>query len=137
MTMGPDVRVAPNVSLRNGTRITVGARSHLGERVSLWAGDTSGSIRIGEDVLFGPGVFVTASDYTFADRHTPVMRQPRSERDVVIGPDVWLGANSIVVAGVTIGAGAIVAAGAVVTRDVAPFAVVGGIPARPIAERGA
>lgn len=52
--------------------------------------------------------------------------------DVTIGNDVWIGASVLVLDGVTIGDGAIVAAGAVVTRDVAPYAVVGGVPARVI-----
>lgn len=132
---GEAVRMAPNVSLRNGDRIRIGARSHIGERCSLWAGDNRGSIVIGEDALFGPEVYVTASNYQFSDRALPVMVQPRLEEDVHIGPRTWLGKGVIVLPGVTIGEGAIVAAGAVVTRDVAPFAVVGGVPAREIGTR--
>jgi len=54
---------------------------------------------------------------------------------VRIGHDVWIGANAVVLRGVTVGDGAIVAAGAVVTRDVEPWTIVGGVPARPIRSR--
>ncbi|NNU79817.1 CatB-related O-acetyltransferase [Halovulum dunhuangense] len=55
--------------------------------------------------------------------------------DTVIGPDVWIGMEAVIMPGVTIGAGAIVAARSVVTHDVAPFAVVAGNPARPVRQR--
>ncbi len=135
LTVGPDVLIAPNVSLRNGHRIAIGARSHIGERSSLWAGDTGGQIVIGDDALLGPEVFVTASNYSFAAREVPVTLQPREELDVAIGSNTWLGRGAVVVAGVTVGEGAIVGAGAVVTHDVAPWAIVAGVPARVIGSR--
>lgn len=54
---------------------------------------------------------------------------------VVIGHDVWIGHAVIVLPGVTVGDGAVLAAGAVVTKDVAPYTIVGGVPAKPIRER--
>ena len=55
--------------------------------------------------------------------------------DIVVGSDVWIGYEAVVMAGVTIGDGAIVASRAVVTRDVPPYAIVGGVPARVIKYR--
>jgi acetyltransferase-like isoleucine patch superfamily enzyme len=132
--IGPGVALSPNVSLRNGERIEIGARSHIGEHCALWAGERGGRIVIGEDALFGPRVYITASNYRF-ETGTPVMRQPRVEEDVIIGADVWLGASVIVLPGVTIGDGCIVAAGGVVTRNLPPGAIAAGVPARIVKMR--
>jgi acetyltransferase-like isoleucine patch superfamily enzyme len=134
VTMGEQATLAPNVSLRNGERISVGARTQIGERVYLWAGDTSGRITIGEQCRFGPEVFVTASDYGLQPDQ-PIAYQERNERDVVIGNDVWLGARVFVGAGVTIGDGCVVSAGSVVTKSLPPGSVAVGIPARIVRRR--
>jgi acetyltransferase-like isoleucine patch superfamily enzyme len=133
-SFGAGVALAPNVSFRNGERIQIGARSHIGEHCSLWAGDTKGRIIVGEDALFGPGVYVTASNYHY-EPGTAVWRQPRAEEDVVIGADVWLGAGVIVLPGVTIGDGCVLAAGSVVVRNLPPGAVAAGVPARVVKMR--
>jgi acetyltransferase-like isoleucine patch superfamily enzyme len=130
----PDAKIAPNASLRNGDRITIGARSNIGEHCSLWAGDRSGRITIGADVMLAPQVFVTASNYQFAG-DAPINSQPRTEADVTIGDDAWLGTGVIVVAGVTIGNGCVVGAGSVVTRSLPPYSIAAGVPARVIGSR--
>ena len=69
-----------------------------------------------------------------AERDHAFFRERRADR-VVIGNDVWIGHAVIVMPGVTVGDGAVLAAGAVVTRDVAPYTIVGGVPAKQIRER--
>ena len=132
--LGPGATLAPNVSLRNGARISVGAGTHVGERAYLWAGDSAGRITIGEHCRLGPEVFVTASDYGLHPDQ-PIAHQERNERDVTIGDDVWLGARVFVGAGVTIGDGCAVSAGSVVTKSLPPGAVAVGIPARIVRRR--
>lgn len=134
MRMGVASAMAPNVSLRNGERIVVGSNCHIGERCSLWAGDSSGRIELGDRVSLAPGVFITASDYQFV-AGVPFREQPKRERDVHIGDDVWLGAGVVVTAGVVIGDGCIVGAGAVVTKDIPSGSIAAGVPARVIGQR--
>lgn len=133
--IGPGVAMSPNVALRNGERIAIGAGAHVGAYCSLWAGDTSGRITLGRKALLGPEVFITASNYRTA-AGTPVMDQPRDEADVVIGDDVWLGARVIVLPGVTVGDGCVVGAGSVVTKDLEPGSIAVGSPARVVGRRG-
>jgi acetyltransferase-like isoleucine patch superfamily enzyme len=134
LTLGAGATLAPNVSLRNGERISIGARTQIGERVYLWAGDESGRITIGEHCRFGPEVFVTASDYGLLPDQ-PIAYQERQERDVVIGDDVWLGARAFIGAGVTIGSGCVVSAGSVVTKSLPENSVAVGVPARIVRRR--
>ncbi|MDX2187626.1 MAG: acyltransferase [Opitutaceae bacterium] len=134
ISLGPGTALAPTVSLRNGERIAIGGNCHIGEGSFLWAGDSTGRIRIGDNVSFAPNVFVTASDYRFV-KGVPFRQQPKNEKDIVIGNDVWLGANVVVTAGVTIGDGCIVGAGAVVTKDLPANTICGGIPAKVIKTR--
>jgi acetyltransferase-like isoleucine patch superfamily enzyme len=134
LTLGADVRYAPNVSFSNAERISIGDRTRIGARTSIWAGDHDGSITIGDDCNFGPNCFVTASNYGIAPG-TPILDQPKVDADIVIGDDCWFGTGVTVVAGVTIGSGCVVAAGSVVTKDIPPGSIVGGIPAKVLRDR--
>lgn len=76
-----------------------------------------------------------ASDYWDDAEHEADFFAARRARKVTIGHDTWLGHGSTVLPGVTVGDGAVVGAGAVVSKDVAPYTIVGGVPARPIRDR--
>jgi acetyltransferase-like isoleucine patch superfamily enzyme len=134
VTLAPGATLAPNVSLRNGERISVGAGTHVGERAYLWAGDDTSRITIGANCRLGPEVFVTASDYGRLPGQN-IAEQERDEADVTIGDDVWLGVRVFVGKGVTIGDGCVVAANSVVTRDLPAGAIAAGVPARVVRRR--
>jgi acetyltransferase-like isoleucine patch superfamily enzyme len=86
---------------------------------------------IGDDTIIGPGLFLMAGDHEWATPGVAYRGAPRgSNLPVVIGRNVWIGARVTVLKGVTIGDAAIVAAGALVARDVLPYEVVAGVPAK-------
>jgi acetyltransferase-like isoleucine patch superfamily enzyme len=132
--IGPGVRMAPNVSLRNGERIKIGAHSRISAHCSIWAGDSVGRITVGRHALLAPQVFITASSY-HTESGMLVMDQPKFERDVVIGDDVWLGTLVTVVPGVEIADGCIIGAGSVVRRSIPAGSIAMGNPARIIGRR--
>lgn len=135
LSLGRDVRIAPNVSFAHGERIELGDQVQVGARCSLWAGKTTSRIRVGDRTTFGPECFVTAADYGLA-AGTRITDQPMVERDITIGADCWIGARAILTAGITIGDGAVIGAGSVVTRDVPAGAIAVGVPAKVTKMRG-
>nr|WP_328813646.1 DapH/DapD/GlmU-related protein [Rhodococcus sp. NBC_00297] len=76
-----------------------------------------------------------SENHKFERRDLPIREQGETRQCVDIGDDVWVGSNVTILAGVKVGNGAIVAAGAVVNKDVAPFTIVGGVPAKQIGIR--
>ena len=120
------------VTAGNGS-LTLGAHAAVSPCVHLSADD--GYIEIGPYTAIGPGTVLRAANHRFDGRDEPIMFQGHVPGKIVIEENVWIGANCVVTPGVRIGRGAVVGAGAVVTRDVPPFAVVGGVPAKIIRQR--
>ena len=89
-----------------------------------------GPVTIGNHVNLAQGITVTALNHNFLDACARIDEQGVSTKTVVISDDVWIGANAVVLPGVTIGRHSVVAAGAVVTSDVPEGVVVGGVPAK-------
>lgn len=114
-----------------GASLRLGARSGLGPGFLCMA-----TVSVGEDCLISADVKFVGDDHPV---HLPGrINESASQfpREITIGDDVLVGAGAIVIGPAIIGAGAVIAAGAVVTGDVAPRAIVGGVPARVIGERG-
>ena len=128
----PGVRFGDKVTLNRYAYVQGGNGGvRLGDRVELnnfSIVNGTGGVDIGEDTLIGPGVRIISYQHQYA-RGAPIHLQPVDARPIRIGRDVWLGANAIILAGVTVGDGAVVAAGAVVREDVPAYTVVAGVPA--------
>ena len=91
-----------------------------------------GPVTIGSHVNLAQGITVTALNHNFEDSKKRIDEQGVSTSAVVIEDDIWIGANAVVLPGVTIGHHSVVAAGAVVTKDVPPHSLVAGVPAKVI-----
>lgn len=107
----------------------------LGNNVSIneYSMICSGSeVNISNDCMLGPYVHINDSTHIFSDTSTPVRKQGWKAEPIYIDKNVWIGAHVTILMGVTIGEGAVIGAGAVVTKDVSPYTVVGGVPAKLI-----
>lgn len=91
-----------------------------------------GPVDIGSHVNLAQGITVTALNHNFNDTDKRIDEQGVSTTPVTIEDDVWVGANAVILPGVTIGNHCVVAAGAVVTKDVPPHSLVAGVPAKVI-----
>lgn len=91
---------------------------------------------IGDYVMIAPNVSILSSMHIYDEKEIPMVLQGKKEKKVpIINNDVWVGRNAIIMPGVVIGEGSIIAAGAVVTKNVMPYTIVGGVPAKKIRNR--
>lgn len=121
-------------SMQMRCRILNARKVQLGERNVINFGclldGRKHGIRTGRDVSIGPEAAILTLGH---DPQSPDFANRGG--DVVIGDRVWIGYRAVVLPGVTIGEGAVVAAGSVVSRDVEPYTIVAGVPARPVGQR--
>jgi acetyltransferase-like isoleucine patch superfamily enzyme len=126
------------VVMQRAIVVTYGGHIKLGNDVSLNPGVViygHGGITIGHKTRIAANSVIVAANHIYKDSQRPIMDQGLSCEGIVIGEDVWIGSGSKILDGVTIGDGAVVGAGAVVTRDVTPFSIVAGVPAKRVSER--
>jgi len=121
------VNVPVELAVSPGATLTIGDGCRLNYGVSIAA---TSRVEIGAHVRIG--TYVSIADTDFHDLHRRGERPP--SRPVVIEDHVWIGGKATVMRGVRIGRAAVIGTGAVVTRDVAPFAIVAGVPARVVGQ---
>nr|WP_189426796.1 acyltransferase [Devosia pacifica] len=96
----------------------------------------SGKVRCGDGVRIASHVTIVGFNHGFEDKNVPIYTQAHDSQGITIKGDAWIGANAVILDGVTIGHGVVVAAGAVVSRDVPDNAIVAGVPAKVVRLRG-
>ena len=114
----------PSIIIGDGVWIGAGCEFNIHKKVE-----------IGERAMIAAGCRFIDTDHGFTDRTLPMIKQPTIKSPIRIEDDVWLGANVLVLKGVTIGRGAIVGAGAVVTKSIPGFEIWAGVPAKKMGVR--
>jgi acetyltransferase-like isoleucine patch superfamily enzyme len=132
VNIGNSVTIYPNVSIRGRGRLTIDDCCSINGGVIF---GLTCDLTMGRHVMVADNVSFRTADHEFADLKSPMIKQGERASPIEISDDVWIGANATILRGVKIGQGAIIAAHAVVLKDVKPFEIVGGVPAKKIGSR--
>jgi acetyltransferase-like isoleucine patch superfamily enzyme len=124
--------IQPNVYIVHGFRIKCGSNFAVNSNTYI---NAVGGLEIGNNVLLGPNIVISSGEHQYTDKKLPVMLQKIVHKKIIIEDGVWIGANAVIMPGITLGEGTIVGAGAVVTKSTEPYSIVGGVPARKIKNR--
>ena len=124
--------IYPGVWIATGKNLILGDNVDLAVDVLI---TSDGGVSIGDRTLVGYRTQILSGNHVIPPRPVHISDAGHEAKPVRIGSDVWIGANCIILPGVTISEGAVVAAGSVVTKGVEPFMIVGGVPAKPIRRR--
>jgi acetyltransferase-like isoleucine patch superfamily enzyme len=124
---------AGSMLLPSGGEINIGQRSSLNQYVVI---NGEGGVNIGDDVMISAFVSIFAANHHHERVDIPMSAQGMySKGGVQIGDDVWIGTHAVILDGVKIGKGCVIAAGAVITKDVEPYSIMAGVPAKEIGRR--
>ncbi|HAZ03470.1 MAG: hypothetical protein A2W90_16575 [Bacteroidetes bacterium GWF2_42_66] len=139
VTIGNNVSILKNTIIEcTGVIRNIGEGLVIGNNVGIAQNcfiQIRGQVTIGDNVIFGPGVSIFSENHVFDNPELPVSVQGETRKGVTIEEGVWIGTKAIILDGVTIGKNSVIAAGAVVNKDVPPYAVIGGIPAKILKHR--
>lgn len=131
-------KIGRRVVFYPGVWICTGRNLEIGDDVDLALDvliTTDGGVVIGARTLVGYRAQIISGNHVVPGGRLPIFNAGHVKRPVVVGADVWIGAQCVVLPGVTIGEGSVIAAGSVVTRDIPAFSIAAGVPARVIRER--
>lgn len=130
--IGAGSRIWDGVHIDSPSMLVIGSCSSINRGSLINAG---GGVSIGNNVLIGPGVTIYSQNHIFSDPDIPINKQGYELKPVSIQDDVWIGARAIILPGVTVEKGSVVAAGAIVTKNIAAYSIVAGVPAHIIGSR--
>lgn len=129
---GKGFLVKPLVTIKFPERVSIGNHVGISEYCLL---DGDGGITIGNYVRIASHVSIIAFNHIYKDPHVLIKLQGKTSRGIIIKDDVWIGTGVRILDGVTIGEGSVIGAGSVVTKDIPPYSVAVGVPAKVIKNR--
>ncbi len=133
--LGNNVRFSKNsyIFANDNGYLKIGDNSSVSPNSQI--GASHGKIIIGNNCLIASFCVLRASNHNFDKTDIPILEQGHKYGEIILEDDVWIASNSVVTANTRIGKSSIVGAGSVVTKDVEPFSIVGGVPAKLIRKR--
>ncbi|MEI6887720.1 MAG: acyltransferase [Bacteroidota bacterium] len=124
--LGKDSTIEDFATVNNGAGpVYIGERSRIGLSCTV-----IGPVTIGNDIMLAQNIVLSGLNHSFEDLSKPISHQKQTTSMITVEDEVWIGANVVIVAGVRVGKHSVIAAGSIVTKDVPPFSVVGGNPAK-------
>lgn len=140
-SLGGYVVIADGVTISDGVilatyggHIDIGVNVYIGPYCVLYG---HGGLAIGRDTMIGAHTVIIPANHGFARIDIPMAAQPVTREGITIGDDVWIGSGCRILDGVRIGRGAVIGAGSVVTKDIEPYGIAYGVPARAVRNRAA
>lgn len=135
---GGKIQIGNSEILENVIIQTYGGDIVIGDHCSINASTIiygHGGTKIGSNVLIAGGCMIIPANHMFQNINIPISKQGLSLGEIIINDDVWIGHGCTILSGVNIGSGSIIAAGSVVNKDVEPFSIYGGVPAKKLKDR--
>jgi len=131
------IKIAKNVNIGPLSQVEFGSNIHISENTSITTSNTFESlIKIGSNVMIANNVMIIGGNHNISRIDIPMIEQGMGKQGfIIIEDDVWIGAGSIILTGVTLGKGSVIGAGSVVTKSVESYSIVAGNPARVIKKR--
>ncbi len=126
------IRIRDGVCIHVPEKVSIGEHTTLNEFVVI---DGSGKVEIGNWVRIAHRTSILSSGHNFKNRDIPIAKQELILNPIVIEDDVWIGCDVKILKGVRIGKGSVIGAGSVVTKDIPPYSIAVGIPAKVIKQR--
>ena len=131
VNIGNNVFIHENVLIRSmECSISIGNNTTVNRNTNILA-----QVTIGSNVSIAPNVVIVGMNHVFSNLDDTIKSQGSTSKGIIIEDDVWIETNVSILDGITIGKGSVIAAGAVVNKDVPPYSVMAGVPAKVVKQR--